>query len=312
VAFAVLLPTARAGAIGRADLESRILKLRSSLDSLADAVSEVEQELDASQGAVDRHSRALATASSRLKLLRSARSRRSAEMFMIGGMGVMETLATAESIGVFTERLSYLERIRASEQGTLENLVALRRRAKTEGHELASARDRAAEALRSLTARRKDLDSRLRDYQALLSLIGGRVPARASRARIAGFICPVRGPHAISNNYGERRRSGIHTGVDMPANTGTPVVAVLGSRVVDVVRGGWMGRGVIIRDIGGNEWWYAHLSSEYVTPGEHLSAGQVLGRVGCAGNCTGPHLHFEYHPGGGEPRNPYRILRSAC
>ncbi|MGH2668861.1 MAG: hypothetical protein ACRDH5_07055, partial [bacterium] len=127
-AFAALLPIARAGAIGRADLESRIVKVRASLDGLADTLADVEQELDVSQAAVDRHSRALATASARLKVLRTARSRRSAEMYIVGSGGVMETLATAQSIDVFTERLSYLERIRASEQGTLENLVALRRR----------------------------------------------------------------------------------------------------------------------------------------------------------------------------------------
>ncbi|MGH2829036.1 MAG: coiled-coil domain-containing protein, partial [Actinomycetota bacterium] len=206
----MLLPVARAGAIGRSDLETRILRLRQSLDSLATAMSSVEEDLDLAQAAVDRHSSALATASARLKILRTARSRRSAEMYIVGGMGVMETLATAQSIDVFTERLGYLERIRASEQGSLENLVALRRRAKTEGKELASARDRAATALRSLTERRKDLDGKLRDYQALIALAGIRLPARASRTRIPGFFCPVRGAHAISNNYGDRRRGGSH------------------------------------------------------------------------------------------------------
>jgi murein DD-endopeptidase MepM/ murein hydrolase activator NlpD len=73
-----------------------------------------------------------------------------------------------------------------------------------------------------------------------------------------------------------------------------------------------MGIGVIIRDAGGNEWWYAHLSRKYVRVGDRLAGGELLGRVGCSGHCTGPHLHFEYHPGGGDPRNPYRILRAAC
>ena len=73
-----------------------------------------------------------------------------------------------------------------------------------------------------------------------------------------------------------------------------------------------MGRGVIIRDSSGNEWWYAHMSSTNVSPGERLAAGQLVGRVGCTGNCTGPHLHFEYHPRGGDAVNPYKIVRAAC
>ena len=73
-----------------------------------------------------------------------------------------------------------------------------------------------------------------------------------------------------------------------------------------------MGRGVIIRDSIGNEYWYAHLSQIDVSQGDSLAAGELLGRVGCSGNCTGPHLHFEYHPNGGSARNPYRILSAAC
>lgn len=310
-----LLPLASpAQAINRLDIESRIAKLRTSVDSLATAISDAETRLDRAQDSIDRHSRALATADRRLAVLGDAQARRSAEMYIVGGMGVLETLATSESVDVFADRLGYLEQIRSSEVGALESLVALKRRAGREATELGKARDDAAQALRTLESKRRALDDKLREYQSLLALakLAGRVTSRASRGRIPGFRCPVAGPHGIANNYGDRRRGGPHQGVDMPADSGTPVVAVLPSRVVDVVRGGWMGRGIIVRDAGGNEWWYAHLSKTYVSDGEALAAGETIGRVGCSGHCTGPHLHFEYHPGGGSARNPYRILRSAC
>lgn len=312
-ALAILLPTAPVRAITRSDLEKRVKNIKVSLDAIAASLSEAEHVLDDAQAKVDQHTRALATAGKRLATLREVHSRRSAEMYIVGGSGLMNTLATAQSVDVFVERLGYLERIRSTEEGELDSIIALQRRAKTETVELRRARDEAAAALRTLQQRRSGLDAKLRDWQALLNLSSMTSrESRASRGRVAGFRCPVAGPHGLSNDYGDRRRGGPHQGNDLPANSGTPVAAVLTGRIADVVRGGWMGRGVILRDTAGNEWWYAHLSASYVSRGEAVTAGQVLGRVGCSGNCTGPHLHFEYHPGGGAARNPYKILRAAC
>lgn len=311
----MLVPGLPAKAIGRAELERRIATLRTSLDKMATQVFDAEHDLDEAEEAVTRHSQALAAAGKKLSALSGAFDRRTAEMYISGAAGVMDTWASTSSLDVFAERLGYLERIRSSEQKSLEGLIALRRRARIETTELAKARERARVALRQMTDRRASLDAKLREYSSLLglaNLTSGRLGARASRGRLPGFRCPVAGPHGISSNFGERRRGGSHKGIDLAANSGTPLVAVLNSRVVDVVRGGWMGRGVIIRDGNGNEWWYAHLSASYVSRGESLAAGQTLGRVGCSGNCTGPHLHFEYHPGGGDAKNPYKIVRAAC
>lgn len=308
-----MLPAVPANAVSRSELESRVKALKKTLDAIAVTLSSAEHELDEAQKAVDVHTRALASAGKRLASLRNAHSRRSAEMYIAGSAGLIDTLVASRDVDVFVERLGYLERIRSAEEGALDSIVALQRRAKTESVELRSARDAAAAALRTLQKRRAGLDAKLRDWQSLLNLSNMMASGtRASRSSIRGFRCPVAGPHGLSNDFGDRRRGGPHQGIDMPANSGTPLAAVLTGRVADVVRGGWMGRGVILRDTAGNEWWYAHLSSTYVKRGESVAAGQVLGRVGCTGNCTGPHLHFEYHPGGGAARNPYKILRAAC
>lgn len=312
-AVAIVVPSIPARAVSRSDLETRVKNIKVSLDAIAASLSEAEHVLDDAQAKVDVHTRALATAGKRLATLRTTHSRRSAEMYIVGGSGLMNTLATAQSVDIFVERLGYLERIRSSEEGELDSIIALQRRAKTETVELRRARDEAAAALRTLQKRRSSLDGKLREWQALLSLSNMTSrDSRASRGRLAGFRCPVAGPHGLSDDYGDRRRGGPHQGNDLPANSGTPVASVLTGRIADVVRGGWMGRGIILRDTAGNEWWYAHLSSTYVKRGESVAAGQVIGRVGCTGNCTGPHLHFEYHPGGGTARNPYKVLRAAC
>jgi murein DD-endopeptidase MepM/ murein hydrolase activator NlpD len=52
---------------------------------------------------------------------------------------------------------------------------------------------------------------------------------------------------------------------------------------------------------------YAHMDMLAVTPGQTVLQGQSLGAVGCTGNCTGPHLHFEILEGGVR-RNPLDYL----
>lgn len=99
----------------------------------------------------------------------------------------------------------------------------------------------------------------------------------------------------------------IHTGVDIPAPFGTPVLAVGPGKVV------WAGYGLyrgyldetdpygmavaIQHDFG----WqnqklftvYGHLSEVSVITGQHLESGEQLGLIGETGRVTGPHLHFE-------------------
>jgi murein DD-endopeptidase MepM/ murein hydrolase activator NlpD len=116
----------------------------------------------------------------------------------------------------------------------------------------------------------------------------------------------------VSNNFGDPRPGGPHQGDDINANTGQWVRAAMGGTVVDTPYGSWWGIGVVIRDVTGTEWWYAHLSVEQVSPGERVNGGELIARVGCTGTCYGSHLHFEWHPGGGSARDPYGILSSAC
>lgn len=96
-----------------------------------------------------------------------------------------------------------------------------------------------------------------------------------------------------------RRAWRMHTGVDLAAATGTPVLAARAGqvRLVDTVGG--YGLSVLIDHGQGLETLYAHLSQVLVQPGEVVEAGVPIGRVGMSGAASGPHLHFELRQRGG-------------
>ena len=86
----------------------------------------------------------------------------------------------------------------------------------------------------------------------------------------------------------------FHTGTDLGAPMGTPVVAAYPGRVAlaDTLSG--YGLTVILQhNDGTQETRCAHLLEVYVEPGDFIEQGTTIGRVGSTGHSTGPHLHFE-------------------
>jgi len=98
----------------------------------------------------------------------------------------------------------------------------------------------------------------------------------------------------------------MHSGVDLAAPQGTPVLATGGGVVVSSGWQGGYGLAVVVRH-GASSWSrYAHLSRISVRLGQTVTAGDVLGLVGSTGRSTGPHLHYETIVGG-KAVDPLRI-----
>jgi murein DD-endopeptidase MepM/ murein hydrolase activator NlpD len=98
---------------------------------------------------------------------------------------------------------------------------------------------------------------------------------------------------ALGDPFGPRGAR-FHTGIDLPAPTGTPVAAAAAGRVIRASfrADGW-GNLVVVRNQSGVRTMYAHLSKIAVRRGERVAVGTRIGRVGATGDATGAHLHFE-------------------
>jgi len=109
---------------------------------------------------------------------------------------------------------------------------------------------------------------------------------------------------SLSQRYGEDG----HTGIDIMADMGDPIVAA-GNGVVSVALRSDYGYGwrVVIDHGGGLTTLYSHLSAFYVVQGERVTRGQLIGLVGSTGFSTGPHLHFEVQQAG-TTTDPLRYL----
>jgi murein DD-endopeptidase MepM/ murein hydrolase activator NlpD len=114
----------------------------------------------------------------------------------------------------------------------------------------------------------------------------------------------------ITARFGEWRGSHRHHGIDI----GMLRTLQLRSVASGVVRrtgyaGGYEGYGqIVVLDLAGPYTaLYAHLSRVGVRPGQRVRRGQLLGRAGCTGSCSGTHLHFEVLRRG-VPLNPLRFL----
>ncbi|MFK7772612.1 MAG: M23 family metallopeptidase [Saprospiraceae bacterium] len=111
-------------------------------------------------------------------------------------------------------------------------------------------------------------------------------------------IKPLEGDFKINSGFGRRmhpvyKRKIFHTGIDLRAPTGTPVLATADGIVLKAGRDGKYGIRIILQHDEEFKTMYSHLSAVKIEVGAKIKKGNVIGLVGSTGVSTAPHLHYE-------------------
>jgi murein DD-endopeptidase MepM/ murein hydrolase activator NlpD len=137
--------------------------------------------------------------------------------------------------------------------------------------------------------------SRLLSGQSLF-IPGARLPEATLKQALGQKVAwPLRGPLSSYFGYRPDPFTGIrrfHAGIDIVANSGSPVRAAMDGRVADVGYNGNYGNYIILSHADGYQTLYGHLSQAIAAVGSKVEQGAVIGLSGNTGYSTGPHLHF--------------------
>jgi len=155
-------------------------------------------------------------------------------------------------------------------------------------------------------------DAQAKERDAALSVLAGKAEKQAAEIKLHQWVLPVTpGVYHLTARFGDYSSlwSHFHTGLDFAAPTGTPIMAVAGGTITEVGYSGAYGNRTIETLADGTELWYCHQNTFGTSVGATVKPGQVIGYVGSTGNVTGPHLHLEVHPGGGDPVDPFTALQ---
>lgn len=138
----------------------------------------------------------------------------------------------------------------------------------------------------------KEAQRRVENLEQLQRLLEKKL----KEERLMPSMWPLRG--MVTSGFGVRtnpftERKEFHTGIDISAPYGAPILAPADGRVKKIWDDKFLGLAMRIEHGYGIETVYGHLAKVLVKEGERVYRGQKIGLVGNSGRSTGPHLHYE-------------------
>ncbi len=287
------------------DLRDQLTTRQKSMKEGRAALEEARVAAEEQQTLLEQREAELAAMTQRLAELKAAaddkRRQQEAALNATLASEADQAAALEQSIAQQQAADSLVQKLQADEAARQAALEEARRRAAVE-----------AEARRQREAAAAEAAKRAADQEAAERAAAEQ--ARQNAVSASGFRWPEAGTHATQEfgptsfvleppySSGGVSYAHYHTGLDMAAGCGTPILAA-GTGVVAASGQPLFpfdsGFGVILDHGNGLQTWYWHLQARVtVSPGQPITIGQVIGYEGSTGNSTGCHLHFAVNQSG--------------
>ncbi len=315
-------------------VERQVQTLNGEIEALDETVSQLSNKIDETETAISNKQRELEEALVKEAEQNERMKHRLRTMYKAGSFSYLEIILGADD---FSEMMTHLDKIQMLlnyDEQTLAELIAIRQFIADTKQQLQSAkamlvqiRQEEADKLAELEVKHADLQQKQaelqKEEQALINIENQAIAdanaitavlkkqyadkrAQELAAQYKGGIMMWPLPsqyYRISSDFGMRmhpilRRRKLHSGIDLPAPSGTSIYAASDGVVI---HSGWMrgyGKVIMLDHGGGIITLYAHCSSLVVQLDQVVERGQVIAKVGSTGRSTGPHLHFEVRKAG--------------
>ena len=249
-----------------------------------------------------------------------------------GEVSYWSILFSSSDFSDLLDNFMMIEEIIEYDNGIMESLLALQRQIEEDKAALESAKAEQESAKAAQVAARQELKSQESEVDKLIGEISAqedqlekieadlKKAADAANAEIkkkeqelasqiknvpseSGFLWPLTNYNTLSSLFGNRihpitGKPNNHTGIDIPAPKGTPILSAKSGVVSISTKNRSYGNYVVVSHSDGTSTLYAHMSARIVSEGQTVKQGQKLGAVGTTGSSTGNHLHFEIRVNG--------------
>ncbi len=317
-ALSISAPAARGDSAG--ELQDRMDALQAELDDATARLEDLRHEQSDLMSRRTAIQGQIADIQARRDNLLKKVVKRADELYRSGGTDVIELLFSSKDFTELTARTEMISKVSLNSTTVFVDMARTTAEldklsgelGETEASLDAIADDLATEA-DALQGRFNQAAGAYRDLQTATGSPPSGSGSNVVFSVSGNITCPVAGPVSFSDTWGAPRVGHTHQGVDMMAAHGTPLVAIVSGTITYSGYGSSAGNWQILSGNDGNTYWYMHNATNIVTSGP-VEVGRQIATVGDTGNAsyTAPHLHFEFHPGGGSAVNPTPLVSSVC